>query len=311
MERQLSNKEILIPNTTQPVNFGGTGDVIARAATGSLHLLSLDQVAVAYGGVPLDANAKVPPEFISGLTTGNGDTIQVNETQIYTGQTIDNIVFITNYDCERFYDISTNYNGEGSATTTLFSRDYIEQSELAAPGSMSGFVPGMISLAVPDIPGILELTINNKMIPITVVQGYIDTPTIEDLGNIGIYEGSPIWFIDIGGAFNEIYVFSYRVCIGASAPTFETGYYQNNVNLVAEFSFYSDFTDLICTLESTESDQWIEMNGTTEFEDAVISMLGESTGSVQTIYARVKYVGETLESLWSPTVSVPCFFVND
>lgn len=308
MKRQLSNKKILIPNTTQPVNFGGTGGITGQAAKDSLHLLSPSQVGAAYGAVPLDANAKVPPEFISGLTIDNGDTIQVNETQIYTGQTIDNILFITNYDCERFYDISTNTIGEGEATVTFFSRDYIEQSELAAPGSMSGFVPGMISLAAPDIPGILELTINNKMIPITVVQGYIDTPTIEDLGDKDISEGSPEWFIDIGG---QIFGFQSALCIGASEATFTQGYYQNPVTLVAEFSFYPDCSDVICTLQSAANVPWIEINGTTTFYDAIISIIGENTGGAFPTYARVKYVGETLESLWSVPVSMELFFVNN
>lgn len=172
MSRQLSNSH-LSDAIIQPVALGGTGTTTERMVRSDLNILALDEIGVQGGAVPLDANGKVPNEFIPGLTVISGDTIDFLKNPIaYTGETV--IGFITNYDRNREYILSFD-QGMGY----ILTQDLYEQ--IVANGGAQGLTQndlGTIIYRAPSVPGIVTININVRSYTLTVLQSYFNKPTI-------------------------------------------------------------------------------------------------------------------------------------
>lgn len=284
----------------QPVSFGGTDHTSATNALNALELLGNNVVGIPWGAVPLDENAKVPSIYLSDLSSIHGDTVQLNFTQVYGGQFIDNLALITNYDCNRNYQISLVYgNGSNPNDITFFSRDYIEQANLTSPGSMSGVTPGTISARIPTNVDTVTLEVNYQSFPIDVLPGYIDKPTlIERYSDVPSGEAT-IHFLIEGARFS----FNYDTFAALSDPTFHHGYHQNFIYVDLQLSDTNSFQDIIYTVRGADNARFVRLN-TNDLLNAFDTFFPpELAGTYISIFARAKYVGESLESPWSDPIS--------
>lgn len=306
MGRQLSNQIDHSARTTQPVTFGGTGAQSAIGAVNALTLATEDKLGEALGIVPLDENTKVPEEYLSRLSVGNGDTIQVLENTIYAGATYSNFAFITNYDCQREYDVSGNGVREDGFLVYLRSRDYLEEGDIRYEE------PGTIFLRTSNSPGPLEIYINNQTLYVDVLDPYIDAPNIYD-PNIDTYDDGYItqWFYD-GAKSNVQYIqgpSEGHENVGGVAitpPTFTHTYVPvDPLTIEVQFSSTIDFgfiwyEKIVNDVNSNDPQQLVFIN------DTLFYPAWYNDGGHTDFYIRARYRKGNLLGHWS----APAFIIH-
>lgn len=276
MKREIFDKKTISPTVIQPIDLGGSETNTPGSACQFLHLVSENDIGVSHGVVPLDANSKVPVQYLPGLTTVNGDTIQIMDTVIYEGRYVEGVARITNYDCKRTYDISTDWDGEGGAQATLVLQSDIDQ------GIVRGVEPGRIDFQAPYNSRIVLITVNHNTFPVTVLPGYIEKPMFVPHGEItSIVDGITSNYADI-------------LAVGSEPDWSPHGYAQSTIMMQLEVASDINFTTIIYTntVNTNDVGNNISVSGLTSRE----------------YYARFKYIGNTIESPWSDTAHFTIYF---
>lgn len=274
MKRQIFDKTTMTPTVVQPVTLGGTGATTANEACDNLHLISEDSIGASYGVVPLDSNSKVPVQYLPGLNTANGDTIQILIPEVYEGHVVEGVALVTNYDCLRTYDISDD--AEDGATI-------VRQSDIDLGFADAGTPPGLINFQAHLQPGVVNITVNHNTFPITVLQGYIEKPSF-------IVNGDTQPLID-----GIIVTNSVDVTACGSEPNWTPhGYTQTYMSMQLQVATDISFTDIVFndTVDTSISGNFIDLPALTN----------------NTYYARFKYIGGSLESPWSDTAQFTVYY---
>lgn len=142
--------------TVRPLTLGGTGAITAEAALTVLGGIPQSLVGQHNGIAPLDANSKIPIQFIPAITVSTEPMLKGPRAVATVGPFA--LYEITNYDSELPYTVSVN---KGSVTRN---------------GKMLSFVP-------PSTPGLTVLTVNGHSDSIDVFIPYVNKPSVLNLVN--------------------------------------------------------------------------------------------------------------------------------